>query len=84
MISWRRDRPPTPAFLCFPGGSAGKESPTMEEIWIQFLGWEDPLERGKATYSSIMTWRIPWTVVHGATKNLTQLNGIHFTMLHVD
>ena len=56
----------------------------MEEIWIQFLGWEDPLERGKATYSSIMTWRIPWTVVHGATKNLTQLNGIHFTMLHVD
>ena len=32
------------------------------ETWVQSLGWEDPLEKGKATHSSIMAWRIPWTV----------------------
>ena len=32
------------------------------ETWIQSLGWEDPLEKGKATHSSILAWRIPWTV----------------------
>jgi len=36
--------------------------PAMKETWIQSLGWEDPLEKGKATYSSILAWRIPWTV----------------------
>ena len=35
---------------------------TMQETWVQSLGWEDPLETGKATHSSILTWRIPWTV----------------------
>ena len=34
----------------------------MRETWIQSLGWEDPLEKGKATHSSILAWRIPWTV----------------------
>ena len=34
--------------------------PAMQEIWGQSLGWEDPLEKGKATHSSILTWRIPW------------------------
>ena len=33
----------------------------MREIWVQSLGWEDPLEKGKATHSSILAWRIPWT-----------------------
>ena len=36
--------------------------PAMQEIWVQSLGWEDPLEKGKATRSSILAWRIPWTV----------------------
>ena len=36
--------------------------PAMQETWVQSLGWEDPLEKGKATHSSILTWRIPWTV----------------------
>ena len=36
--------------------------PTMRETWVQPLGWEDPLEKGKATHSSILAWRIPWTV----------------------
>ena len=42
----------------FPRGSAGKESGRNAGD----LGWEDPLEEGKATHSSILAWRIPWTV----------------------
>ena len=34
----------------------------VEEIWVQSLDWEDALEKGKATHSSILAWRIPWTV----------------------
>ena len=34
----------------------------MQETWVRSLGWEDPLEKGKATHSSVLTWRIPWTV----------------------
>ena len=37
-----------------------KNPPAMRETWVQFLGWEDPLEKGKATHSSIPAWRIPW------------------------
>ena len=36
--------------------------PAMWETWVRSLGWEDPLEKGKATHSSILAWRIPWTV----------------------
>ena len=39
-----------------------KNLPTMREAWVQSLGWEDPLEKGKATNSSILAWRIPWTL----------------------
>ena len=39
-----------------------KNLPAMQETLVQFLGWEDPLEKGKATHSSILAWRIPWTV----------------------
>ena len=39
-----------------------KNLPAMRDTWVQSLGWEDPLEKGKATHSSILTWRIPWTV----------------------
>ena len=34
----------------------------MKETMVWFMGWEDPLEKGKATYSSILAWRIPWTI----------------------
>ena len=34
----------------------------MQETWVRFLGWEDPLEKGTATHSSILAWRIPWSV----------------------
>ena len=39
-----------------------KKPPAMWETWVQSLGWEDPLEKGKATHSSILAWRIPWIV----------------------
>ena len=39
-----------------------KNLPAMWDTWVQSLGWEDPLEKGKATHSSILAWRIPWTV----------------------
>ena len=38
-----------------------KNLPAMREIWVQSLGWENPLEKGKAAHSSILAWRIPWT-----------------------
>ena len=39
-----------------------KNPPATQETRDRSLGWEDPLEKGKATHSSILTWRIPWTV----------------------
>ena len=39
-----------------------KNLPAMRETWVQSLGWEDPLEKGKATHSGILAWRISWTV----------------------
>ena len=39
-----------------------KYPPAVRETWVQSLGWEDPLKKGKATHSSILAWRIPWTV----------------------
>ena len=50
----------------------------MQETWVQSLGWEDPLEEGMATHSSIPAWRIPidrgawWATVHGVTKSRTR------------
>ena len=44
-----------------PGGSVAKNLPAVLEIWVQFLGWEHALEKGMATHSSILAWRIPWT-----------------------
>ena len=40
-----------------------KNPPTMQETWVRFLSWEDPLEMETATHSSILACRIPWTVV---------------------
>ena len=39
-----------------------KNLPAKQKTWIRSLGWEDPLEKGKATHSSILAWRIAWTV----------------------
>ena len=39
-----------------------KNLPAIRETWVRSLGWEDPLEKGKATHSSILAWRMPWAV----------------------
>ena len=54
--------PSTPVFLGFPCGSAAKESACSVGDLGLIPGWEDPLEEGTATHSSILAWRIPWTV----------------------
>ena len=57
-----------------------KNLPAMWETWVPSWGWEDLLEEGMATHSSILAWRIPWTegawwaTVHGVAKNWTQLS----------
>ena len=43
-------------------GQPVKNPPAMREIWVRPLGWEDPLEKRKATHSSILSWRIPQTI----------------------
>ena len=59
----------------FLGGSVGKESACKAETWVRPLHWEDPLEDGMATHSSILAWRIPsdrgarWATVQGVTKS---------------
>ena len=57
--------------IYFPSGSAEKNLPAMLEMWAQSLGWEDPLEEGMATHSSILAMD---PMVHGVTKNWTQLS----------
>ena len=53
-------------FLCYYRASLVaqmvKNLPAMQETWVRSLGWEDPLGKGDATHSSILAWRIPWTV----------------------
>ena len=57
-----------------------KNQPAMQKTWIRSLGWEDPLEEGMETHSSILAWRIPmdrgawWATVDGVTKSQTQLS----------
>ena len=46
-----------------------KNLPAMQETWIRSLGWEDPLEKGMATYSSILAQRIPWTEEPGGLES---------------
>ena len=49
--------------------------PAMQETWVGPLGWEDPLEKGKAIHYSILAWGIPWTtIVHGVAKSRTRLS----------
>ena len=54
-----------------------KNPPAMWETWVQSLVWEDPLEEGKATHSSILSWKIPmdsgvwWATIHGVAQSQT-------------
>ena len=56
-ICWSRDRPPTS--VGFPVAKLVKNSPAVRETWVRSLGWGYPLEKGTATHSSILSWRIP-------------------------
>ena len=47
-----------------------KNPPAVWETWVRSLGWEDPLEKGLATHSSILAWRIPWTEMPGALQSV--------------
>ena len=47
-----------------------KNLPTMQEMQVQSLGWEDPLEKELATHSSILAWRIPWTEETGGLQSM--------------
>ena len=57
-----------------------KNPPAMWETRVQALGWEGPLEKGKATHSSILAWRIPWTLQSpwGCKESGTRLSDFHF------
>ena len=47
-----------------------KNLPVVQETQVQSLGWEDPLEKGIATHSSILTWRIPWIEETGGLQSM--------------
>jgi len=47
-----------------------KNLPEMQEIRVQSLGWEDPLEKEMVTHSSILAWRIPWTEKSGGLQTM--------------
>ena len=51
-----------PILQDFPGGSDSKEPASNAGDWVRSLGWAEPLEKGLVNYSSILAWRIPWTV----------------------
>ena len=67
-----------------------KNLPTMQEAWIQSLGQEDPLEKGMATHSNILAWRIPWTEEPGRlyspwgskVSDTTEWLAIHFKLIY--
>ena len=55
-----------------------KNSSAMQESWVQSLGWGDPLEKGMATHSSILAWRIPWIEESGGPQSM----GLQRVFLH--
>ena len=54
-----------------------KNLPAIQETRAQPLGWEDPLEKEMATYSSILAWRIPWTEEPGRPQSMGSQRGGH-------
>ena len=61
-IPWRKDRLPTPVSLGSLVAQLVKNLTAMRETRVLSLGWEDDLKKGTATHSSILAWRIPWSV----------------------
>ena len=71
--------------VCFAGGSDNKESACNAGDLVQSLSWEYPLQKGTATYSSILTWRIPWTEESGRLQSMglqRVRHNFHFYQFH--
>ena len=61
-----------------------KSPPAMWETWVQSLDWENPLEKGKVTHSSILAWRIPWRSPWGRKElDVTELLSLHFMITRI-
>ena len=58
-----------------------KNPPAMWETWVRSLGWEDPLEKGKAAHSSVLAWRIPWTVQSMGLQRVRQTERLSLSLL---
>ena len=58
-----------------------KNPPAMQETWVQSLGWEDPLEKGTTPCSSILAWRIPWTIQGCKESDTTEW--LSFSLSHI-
>ena len=54
----------------FPGGSVVENLPAKQEMWVQSLGWEDPLEKEMASHSSILAWENPWSEEPGGLQSM--------------
>ena len=54
-----------------------KNLPAMQETWVRFLGWEDPLEKEMATHTSTLAWRIPWTEEPAGLQSMGSLRVGH-------
>ena len=58
-----------------------KNLPAMQKTWVRSLGWYDPLQKGTATHSSVLAWRIPWTIPQGHRESdTTEQLSLHFTL----
>ena len=63
-----------------------KNLPAMQETWVRSLDWEEPLKKGKATHSSILAWRIPWTPWGCKELDMIEQLSLYFvrSILHLD
>ena len=70
MVSLPHGMPFSTLISGFFGDQTVKNLPAVQEIWVQSLGWEDPLEKGMTTHSSILAWRILWTEEPGQLQSM--------------
>ena len=62
-----------------------KNLPAMQETWVRSLDWEDPLEKGMASHSSILAWKIPWTEESGGLQSMGLQESVMIEILtHTD
>ena len=77
---WRKITPWTEEPDKLQSSLAAQTVKTLLAMWetcVQFLGWEDPLEKGTATYSSILAWRVPWTEDPGRLQSMDSQTAGH-------